>query len=77
MRGVLGALHDVVEVRPGGDHGPGADGLACDDEERAGAQEGVAKGWGQPGAAGEQEIREQALDEGGGVGQVVGGAILG
>ena len=76
VRGVFRALHHVVEVRPCSDHGCRADGLARDDEERAGAQEGATEGRGEPAALGEEEVCDEAFDDGSGVGDVIGGAVL-
>ena len=77
VRGVFRALDYVVEVRPRSDHSYRADGLARNDKEHAGAQEGAAEGRGEPGALRKEEVREEAFNDGSGVGDVVGVAVLG
>lgn len=75
--GLLLALYDVVEVRARRDHGGRTDNLAGDHEEDTRAQQSVAEYGRKPGTVREEKVGEQAFEEGGCVGDVVFGAVLG
>lgn len=77
MRRLLPPLYVVVEVRPRSDHGRGADGLTSDHSEQARGQEYITQKRRQPAPMREEEIGEYALEEGGRVGDIVRGAVLG
>ena len=75
--GLLLTLYDVVEVRARRDHGGRTDNLASDDEEDTRTQQGLAEYRRKPGTVREEKVREQAFEEGGCVGDVILGAVLG
>lgn len=76
MRRRLGTLDNMIKIGPRGNHGAGADGLAQDHEAQAEEQQGAVPDGREPLAVREEVVRQAALDDGGGVGDVIGGAVL-
>ena len=73
----LAGLDVVVEARAGLQHGHGADGLPDDDHSQARGDHQGRQAAGRPAPFGEEDADDEALEQGGGVGDGVGGPVGG